>query len=315
MRRLFSLVFLWTLLCSTLSYVSAAENRIVDIKTVADKDQEKIHLIFSSEYRQSVSTDFENGLVQVTLPHTSFDPSLDFLNINNRFIRILRLVKAGDNTIMEVHFADPAFDAVGMIKEQNEGMQLTLLLNRSAKFAESEVEPVKEPVSESGGLDARQGSQLSSESFLDSNMTVNIVKMLVALFLLLLFFYLLLWAYNRFFVTRFRFNKGKYDIKVSSSYHISPKQKIMVLEINGSAYACGVTASQISLISKVSPESFSEYISGLDAGGGRELSFSDIRMQYQEAKKKQETLKDAVQSDSKFASELIKRIKGLKPLD
>ncbi len=315
MQRAATLVLLWVLSCATVLTAAAFSNSISDIKITTDKKQEKIQLFFSSGYKESVSTDFENGLVQITFPNTSFDSSLAFLNVNDRFIQNIRMVKIANSAILEVHFADPGFNAVGMIKEKPAGQQFTILINKTAKFAVEEPEPSGVPVSEPAGHSKLSETQPSNVSFLDTDMTTNIVKMLVALFLLLLFFYLLLWVYNRFFVTRFRFQKGKYEIKVSSSYHISPKQKIIVLEVNGSAYACGVTANNISVIAKVSADSFSDYLSNLNLHDSSEVNFSDIRSQYLEAKKKQESIQESVKPDSKFASELIQRIKGLKPLD
>lgn len=315
MQRLVTLVFIFVLTCSTVLHATPAEYSISDIQITAGKDQEKIQLIFESEYGETVSTDFETGLVQLTLPNTTFDPSLAFINVNDRFIRNIRLIGISNGSILEIHFADPEFDAIGMIKEGNQGESFDVLISKTTKFAiESPEEILKPQVAETDQSSAPD-SLSSSVSFLDSDMTINIVKMLVALFLLLVFFYLLLWAYNRFFATRFRFNKGKYDIKVSSSYHLSPKQKIVVLEVNGLAYACGVTANNISVISKVSRDSFSDYLSNLDLHNNKDISFAEIRMQYLQSKKKQETLQNSVSSDSKFASELIQRIKNLKPLD
>lgn len=315
MRRLLSLLIAGALLCSTAVTASSSVNTIADIQVSSDASQEKIQLLFPTPYDESVSTDFESGMVQLTFPRTAFDPSLAFVNVNDRFVRSIRLVGIGDSTILEVRFADPAFDAIGMVREQAVGKQFTILINKKEKFKLDAPVADDLTVSDQSNTAEEPQSQFSRVSLLDSDMTINIVKMLVALFLLLLFFYLLLWAYNRFFATRFRFHKGDYDIKVSASYHINPKQKIIILEVNGIAYACGVTANTISVITRVSKEAFSDYLATLDLSDKREIRFADIRTQYLEAKRKKESLEDAVNADSRFASELIQRIKNLKPLD
>jgi len=316
MQRLGGLVLICWFLCTTVLYAAATNSSITDIKISSDKNQERIQLVFASDFQESVSTDFENGLLQVTFPRTTFDPSLAFMNINDRFIQNIRLVKVAGSSVLEVHFADPGFDAIGMIKEKTDGTLFKVLINKTEKFKIEEPAASKPLKTNEENQPDQQEISLGGSPFWDSDMTVNIVKMLVALSLMLLFFYVLLWAYNRFFVTRFRFNKGKYDIKVSSSYHINPKQKIVVLEINGSAYACGVTANNISVISKVSADTFSDYLTNLDLNKNSDISFADIRSQYLEEKKRQATLQEEpAEPESRFAAELIKRVKNLKPLD
>ncbi|MBU2644266.1 flagellar biosynthetic protein FliO [bacterium] len=303
-------------LTSVLAAESLPANTVADVKIASNAEQAKIEVVFTSDFNETISTDFENGLIQVTLPRTTFHPSLAYQTINDRFIKNIRLIKVSSSSILEIHFADPGFVAAGMIKEKTAGSQFILLINKSARFKPEE--PAKSPALKVENADQpdQQVSLLGANAFSGGDMTVNIIKMLVALFLLLLFFYLLLWIYKRFFVSRFRFNKGKYDIKVSSSYHISPKQKIIVLEVNGAAYACGVTANNISVISKVSADTFSDYLSNLKLSGNKDLNFADIRVQYNEHKKKQANLQPGVkESGSKFATELIQRVKNLKPLD
>lgn len=317
MQRLLPLFCFFLLLSSSVdrALASSVVNTIRDLKISSNTTQEQVQLSFSSEFKETVSTDFESGLIQVVFPNTEFDSSLAYLNVNDRFIQNIRLVKANSNSILEIHFANPAFDAIGMIKEETEGSRITVLINKSAKF-KSEEQDKSQVLNEKNNQPTQQHSMLSGDTFSRSDMTTSIVKMLVALFLLLLFFYLLLWAYKRFFVSRFRFNKGKYDIKVSASCHISPKQKIIVLEVNGAAYACGVTANNISVISKVSADAFSDYLSNLNLSGNKELSFVDIRTQYLEYKKRKgDPIQDQKEPTSKFASELLSRVKNLKPLD
>ncbi|NQU64951.1 MAG: flagellar biosynthetic protein FliO [SAR324 cluster bacterium] len=318
MQRLLLLIYSFSILFSTAVYAAASSfvNTISDLKISSTTTQEKIQLTFRSDFKETVSTDFESGLIQITFPKTEFDASLTYLNVNDRFIHNIRLIKAAGSSILEIHFANPSFDAIGMIKEETEGNRVTVLINKSAKFESEEHAELSVLNRENNNQLTQEPSLLDGDTFTRGDMTTSIVKMLVALFLLLLFFYLLLWAYNRFFVTRFRFNKGKYDIKVSSSCHISPKQKIIVLEINGAAYACGVTANNISVISKVSADSFSAYLSNLDLSRNNEISFVDIRTQYLEDKKRKGILhNDQKEPESKFASALLSRVKNLKPLD
>jgi flagellar biogenesis protein FliO len=317
MQRLIKRALIFLVLCLPAVYaVASPGNTISDIKISSNTAQEQIQLDFTSDFKESMSTDFENGFVQITFPNTVFSPSLAYLKVNDRFIQNINLVKVSGSSILEIHFADPGFDAIGMIKEKAEASHVTVLINKTAKFDIEERDKDSALYAEMGNQPDQQTTLLNGDSFSSGDMTTNIVKMLVALFLLLLFFYFLLWVYNRFFIARFRFNKGKYSIKVSSTCHISPKQKVIVLEVNDAAYACGVTANSISVISKVSSDSFSDYLSRLNQGTNQEISFVDIRTQYLQDKKRQANLQaDQKEPDSKFASELLQRVKNLKPLD
>jgi len=63
--------------------------------------------------------------------------------------------------------------------------------------------------------------------------------------------YLVLYLYRRIFGARLAGAADTYPIKMLSSFHIGPKQRVIVLNINGEIVACGVTASQISLITRL----------------------------------------------------------------
>jgi flagellar protein FliO/FliZ len=63
--------------------------------------------------------------------------------------------------------------------------------------------------------------------------------------------YVVLYLYRRVFGARLPGSVAGYPIKMLSSFHIGPKQRVVVLEINGEVVACGVTASQISLITRL----------------------------------------------------------------
>lgn len=63
--------------------------------------------------------------------------------------------------------------------------------------------------------------------------------------------YLVLYLYRRVFGARLPGSVAGYPIKMLTSFHIGPKQRVVVLDINGEVVACGVTASQISLITRL----------------------------------------------------------------
>lgn len=63
--------------------------------------------------------------------------------------------------------------------------------------------------------------------------------------------YIVLYLYRRIFGARLAGSAEGYPIRLISSFHLGPKQRVIVLDINGEVVACGVTASQISLITRL----------------------------------------------------------------
>ena len=54
--------------------------------------------------------------------------------------------------------------------------------------------------------------------------------------------------------------KGKVRINQVSSYYVGPKQKVIVFDINGRKFACGVTLSSINLIAELYDEIGNDYL-------------------------------------------------------
>jgi len=134
---------------------------------------------------------------------------------------------------------------------------------------------------------------------------------------LLLCFYAMLWVYKRFFMSRFRYNTSRYDIKIISSFHIGPKQKILIMQIDGSVLAVGVTQNGINVISKITDNSFSEFLSLQKTGEEDEVDFAELRQGYKNYKysmMEKEVHEESEPSKHGFADELLNRIKKMKPI-
>jgi flagellar protein FliO/FliZ len=74
------------------------------------------------------------------------------------------------------------------------------------------------------------------------------VTMVVALVIIVAALYGVLFLYNRFFAHRLSRLAGGHSVKQLASFHIGPRQRVVVLEINGEIIACGVTPGQISYL-------------------------------------------------------------------
>ncbi len=79
----------------------------------------------------------------------------------------------------------------------------------------------------------------------------TLLKLVFSLAAILGALWLVLWLYNRLTGARAARQEGAYPIKLLTSFHIGPKQRIVVLDIKGEVVACGVTASQISYLTRL----------------------------------------------------------------
>ncbi len=98
------------------------------------------------------------------------------------------------------------------------------------------------------------------EVITDDNWTSTLLMMVLALLFILFLIYLLAWSYNKFLSTRFRSPQNRVQIKVASTYHLAPKQKVVVLDMNGQLFACGITPTSINLISVLQDENDQSFL-------------------------------------------------------
>ncbi len=288
--------------------------RIEKVTVIQESNADLVQLDFKSTYQESISYHFDSGMVRITLPHTEFVEALEEkIRVNDKFLDSVRLSSEGLNTIVTILFADRDFQATGRILDRKAGSILTISVYKSDDAVPAEPEPEFISTGESGA-ESSPSLSFSDDLLASSNVTVSIVKMLVALSAILLFFYGLLWAYNRFFVRKFSFRKGDHLIKMVSSYHISPKQKIIVLNVDNKTFACGVTSNNINLISEIKDDSFDQFVSGLNHDENKEVDFSRLRTQYLESKIANDNTESA-KTTTTFASELMNKVKKLKPID
>lgn len=312
--RIFLLIYILLSSYPALSQATTQKTTIIQkIDIHSTSDQESIQFAFSGAFTETISPHFETGLVRIALPATSFNPKLEILHINNRFLRNLRLSQEANSTIVEIQFSDSDFVAIGKVSFQLFEKQLIINIDKklttnnsivesSTLFAEMQEEKKAQPLA------------LENELLKDSEITVNIIKMLIAVAIVLLFFFGILWICNRFFVSRYSIKKGKHTIKLVSSYHISPKQKIVILNVDNYFFACGVTPTSINLISEIIDNSFEKFLSQLKTSHKTGIDFSLLRTQYLETRNMKSNSNEQ-KTKSSFANELLTKVKKLKPID
>jgi flagellar protein FliO/FliZ len=79
----------------------------------------------------------------------------------------------------------------------------------------------------------------------------TLLTMAVALAVVLGLLYGLVWAYNRFLGSKLGPRGGMYPIRHLGSFAVGPRQRIVILDINGEVIACGVTPQHISLVARL----------------------------------------------------------------
>ena len=305
---------------SALSKSDQKEHQITKLKVSTETSKEKITILFTEPFNESVSFLFDPGFLKVVFPHTQFKSKLAKHRINNQFIRNIRLIKEGSSTIVEVQFANSQFEPIGRINYIRNKKQLILTIDRQKNVLDANQSDVLGMESETQLHTQNIWDNAPTEStpFSDDFGTNSIIKMLLVLFLLLLCFYVILWLYKRFFMSRFRYNAGRYDIKIISSFHIGPKQRILIMEIDGSVLAVGVTQNNINVISKITDDSFSDFLSARQTDAQGNIDFAELRQEYRDYKNfvtDKEVKEEKIPSKLGFADELLNRIKKMKPID
>jgi len=294
--------------------------QITKLTASTETSREKIEILFSAPFEENVSFIFVPGFLKVIFPHTQFKSKLAKHRINNQFIHKIRLIKEGSNTIVEIQFADSQFEPIGQINNIRNKEQFILVIDRQKKILDinqSDASDI-EPETKIDTQNIWDDFQTESAPFSDDFGTNSIIKMLLVLFILLLCFYALLWFYKRFFMSRFRYNSSRYDIKIISSFHIGPKQRILIMQIDGSVLAVGVTQNSINVISKVTDNSFSDFLSIRQTDTQSDIDFAELRQEYRNYKNssiEKEVQDETTPSKLGFADELLNRIKKMKPID
>lgn len=304
------LTFVYTFFFLASSLVFAeSPNLLQKVKLSSTENQNKIILTFQGQYRGTVSLYFDSGLIRIGFPGTRFEKGLN-KRVNNTFIRTLSFTQENRKMLMQILFANAKFRAERKISYQIEKNKIYISINKREEIKdESAVSALK--------ADLLPESKIEKVYKPSDFSTLNLVKMLLALLLILLFIYSFLWVYKKFIVSKINLKKGKYAIKLSSSFHISPKQKIIILEINEKAYACGVTQDNITVISKVSDESFSRFISDYPVNGVASIDFAALKDQFENYKTQKCPVEEAssAKSQVRFANELLEKVKRLNPID
>lgn len=290
---------------------------IVKIETDLGEEFQELRLTFKGDYAQSIGYLYDPGVFSAILPDSSFAEDLSRKRLNNTFVDLLRLRREGKNSILEVRYSDPAFSAAGKVTHEAQFEKVTFRLYKerpeASVIAGSAVTP---PLAGDASADEKPNLQPVPKTgpALDELSTDTLIQTLAALALVLALIYLGLWAYNKFFLKKMSFKRGRYQINLASSFYLSPKQRVVVVEVNDMAFACGVTPQQIGVIAQVDKNDFSQFM-GHRSAAQEAIDFGQLREEYRQSRTQPEPVAQPTAKAPSFASELIDKVRKLKPID
>ncbi len=264
----------WIIL-ATASEVRTLKN----IEVVSFENLEQIRLEFDGEFLGEPLINFESGSMSMRLDSVQIDSALPLLTVStgNSFIKAVRAVQVPntDNVHLDILLRSSRV-VLGHPEIKHSGNNLLLRLpgKTSAIPALSNTEVLSQEIGKRVKTDSSfpstfsrvSAAESSSEQIADilpmppQDWAETILTLVLSLLFILLLIYLLAFIYNRFFSGRFSSMKGNISIRQVSSYHVGPKQKIIVFNLNGRLFACGVTPTSINLIAELHDENDQEFL-------------------------------------------------------
>ena len=267
---------------------------------------ESIRLGFDQPYEDTPLINFEPGSLNLRFDSLTIDPVLPSLLLpeSNRMIKAVRAFQTPNTQMVQL---DIILQSSRLLLEHPEivvdgsNMILNLQLNLlNASSVRANTNQLMEEIGEKIRSDAEFPStftkeeppqpKLSAEDFLfqpDRDWVATMVTLVLSLLLVLLLIYLLAMLYNRFLSGHFPALKSGQKIKVISTYHIAPKQKVMVIQINEQFFACGVTPTSINLISELKDSGDQSFLAGItEQTPAEEIDIDRSRAEFMKALEK-----------------------------
>lgn len=118
-----------------------------------------------------------------------------------------------------------------------------------------------------GAAKAAASGKLALGGLGGSQFYYSLLTMVIALVIIVAVLYGVLFVYNRFLASRLRRFTGSHAIRQVAAFHIGPRQRIVVLEINNEIIACGVTPNQITYLTHLGGKGPAGRVPGASADG------------------------------------------------
>lgn len=291
-----------------------------NIEVNSNDESKHVRLEFDGEFSGEPLINFESGSISFRFDSVRTSPTLPSL-IDTKSHSIIKAVRAIQVPETDIVHLDILLKSSGyktefpVITRSGNNIYLGLNGNLASMPPLSSTETLTREAEERVNND----QSLSSKFFANSNddallknagdylpianedWTVTMLTLVLSLLFVLLLIYLIAYLYNRFFSGRFPSIQGAIRIKQVSSFHVGPKQKVIILDMNNRKFACGVTPSSINLIAELEDETDQSFLHVINTDGKNdEIKIDQARANF---------LKTRESDPQKVNSEAVKQSK------
>ena len=247
------------------------------IEVISYEDSEQVHLEFDEDFLKEPKVNFGSDSIRIYLDSVKKDPQLPmpFFLKSDSLIGSIHTFELPETNFLNLDIKlNSSAEVLETYKIKFSGRKLILSF-QGRKYKYPKLSSTDTLLKEMGNrvkkdrsfpstfskvtkssLNSSQVNDLSPIQMDDWGDTI--ITLVFALILILLLIYIIAFLYNRFFRGRFAAMQGKINIRQLSSYHVGPKQKIIVFEIDDRKFACGVTPHSINLIGELFDEDSQE---------------------------------------------------------
>ena len=270
-----------------------------NIEVNPNDESNHIRLEFDSEFSGDPLINFESGSISFRFDSVRISPALPLLidTKSHSIIKAVRTIQVPETDIVHL---DILLKSSGYKTEfpviTRSGKNIFLRLNGIlAPIALSSTETLTREAEERVNNDESLSSNISSNTAEDSllenagnflpiandDWTVTMLTLVLSLLFVLLLIFLIAYLYNRFFSGKFPSIQGSIRIKQVSSFHVGPKQKVIILDMNNRKYACGVTPTSINLIAELEDETDQTFLHAINTDEKNdEIKIDQARAKY-----------------------------------
>ena len=257
-----------------------------NIEVNSNDESKHVRLEFDGEFSGEPLINFESGSISFRFDSVRTSPTLPSL-IDTKSHSIIKAVRAIQVPETDIVHLDILLKSSGyktgfpVITRSGNNIYLGLNFNLASMPPLSSTEKLTREAEERVNNDQSLSSKFSANSNDDAllknagdylpianeDWTVTMLTLVLSLLFVLLLIYLIAYLYNRFFSGRFPSIQGAIRIKQVSSFHVGPKQKVIILDMNNRKFACGVTPSSINLIAELEDETDQSFLHVINTDG------------------------------------------------
>ena len=257
-----------------------------NIEVNSNDESKHVRLEFDGEFSGEPLINFESGSISFRFDSVRTSPTLPSL-IDTKSHSIIKAVRAIQVPETDIVHLDILLKSSGyktefpVITRSGNNIYLGLNGNLASMPPLSSTETLTREAEERVNNDQSLSSNFSANSnddgllknagdylpIANEDWTVTMLTLVLSLLFVLLLIYLIAYLYNRFFSGRFPSIQGAIRIKQVSSFHVGPKQKVIILDMNNRKFACGVTPSSINLIAELEDETDQSFLHVINTDG------------------------------------------------